>query len=132
MFRMNLLFSVLGQNAGVYQANYQSHSRRQSNRPSPTSNNSSIYLKKQHENTFHQSTRSRFEPNISRTGLANYYCASLLFNRHHIEETGTAVTPYNNPWKVAASNLPRPPHNQTEFFAAFLSPYTHMPRLHLD
>jgi hypothetical protein len=68
----------LRQNAGVYQANYQSHSRRQSNRPSPTLNNSSIYLKKQHENTFHKSTRSRFEPNISRTGLANYYCASLV------------------------------------------------------
>lgn len=68
MFRINLL---LGQNSSVYQ----------------------IYLKKQHENTFHQSTRSRFEPNISRTGLANYYCASLLFNRHHTQENGTAVTP---------------------------------------
>jgi hypothetical protein len=129
---MNLLFSVLGQNAGVYQANYQSHSRRQSKRPSPTSNNSSIYLKKQHENTFHKSTWSRFEPNISRTGLANYYYASLLFNRHHTVKSGTAVTPYNHPWKVAASNLPTPSHNQTEFFEAFLSPYTHMPKLYLD
>jgi hypothetical protein len=93
IFRINLaVFSLRAERDGIYQANCQSHSGRQSIRPSPTSNNSSIYLKKKHENAFHNSTQPRFELNISGTGLANYYCASLLLNRHHTVGTGTAVT----------------------------------------